>query len=112
VSLREHSKSGYLTRGQTVAALATALGIDPDNLEARVRRFNDEARDRLDRDFGRGRDAYQRYLGDADNQPNPWSHPSSMPPFIRSPSIRAILGQQRALLPRRTLAYWMMLTGQ
>jgi succinate dehydrogenase/fumarate reductase flavoprotein subunit len=81
VSLREHSKSGYLTRGQTVAALASALGINPDNLEASVRRFNGEARDRLDRDFGRGRDAYQRYLGDADNQPNPCVAPIEHAPF-------------------------------
>jgi succinate dehydrogenase/fumarate reductase flavoprotein subunit len=81
LSLREHLKSGYLTRGRTVGALARALGIDPDNLEASVRRFNDDAREGIDRDFGRGGDAYQRYLGDADNQPNPCVAPIEHAPF-------------------------------
>ena len=81
VSLRERIKSGYLTTGQTVGALAQASGIDPDSLEASVRRFNDDAREGVDRDFGRGGDAYQRYLGDADNQPNPCVAPIEHAPF-------------------------------
>jgi succinate dehydrogenase/fumarate reductase flavoprotein subunit len=81
LSLRQHIKSGYLTRGATVRALALALAIDPDNLEASVRRFNDAAREGVDRDFGRGGDAYQRYLGDADNKPNPCIAPIEHAPF-------------------------------
>jgi succinate dehydrogenase/fumarate reductase flavoprotein subunit len=81
LSLREHLRSGYLARGRTIGALARVLGIDPDNLETSVRRFNDDARAGVDRDFGRGRDAYQRYLGDADNQPNPCVAPIEHPPF-------------------------------
>jgi hypothetical protein len=65
VSLRARIKSGYLTTGQTVRALA----------------FNDGAREGVDRDFGRGGDAYQRYLGDADDQPNPCVAPIEHAPF-------------------------------
>jgi succinate dehydrogenase/fumarate reductase flavoprotein subunit len=81
LSLRKHLKSGYLTRGRTVGALALALGIDPDNLAGSVRRFNKDAREGVDRDFGRGGDAYQRYLGDADNRPNPCVAPIEQAPF-------------------------------
>ena len=81
LSLREYIKSGYLAKGQTVRALALALRIDPDSLEASVRRFNADAREGVDRDFGRGGDAYQRYLGDADNQPNPCVAPIEQAPF-------------------------------
>jgi succinate dehydrogenase/fumarate reductase flavoprotein subunit len=81
VSLRARIKSGYLTTGQTVRALAHALGIDADRLEASIRRFNDGAREGVDRDFGRGGDAYQRYLGDADDQPNPCVAPIEHAPF-------------------------------
>jgi succinate dehydrogenase/fumarate reductase flavoprotein subunit len=81
LSLREPLKSGYLTRGRTISALALALGIDPGNLEGSVRRFNHDARQGVDRDFGRGGDAYQRYLGDPDHQPNPCVGPIEHAPF-------------------------------
>jgi succinate dehydrogenase/fumarate reductase flavoprotein subunit len=81
LSLHEYIKNGYLTQGQTVRALALALRIDPDNLEASVRRFNGDAREGVDRDFGRGGDAYQRYLGDADHRPNPCVAPIEHAPF-------------------------------
>ncbi len=74
-------KSGYLRQGQTIGALALALGISPEDLEATVRRFNNDAHDGVDRDFGRGGDAYQRHLGDADNQPNPCVAPIEHAPF-------------------------------
>lgn len=81
LSLRKHLKSGYLAQGQTVRALALGLRINPDNLEACIQQFNADARRGADREFGRGGDAYQRYLGDADNLPNPCVAPIEHPPF-------------------------------
>lgn len=81
LSLREHIQSGYLMRGQTVRALALVLGVNADNLEVTVARFNRGARAGIDYDFDRGGDAYQRYLGDADNQPNPCVAAIESPPF-------------------------------
>jgi succinate dehydrogenase/fumarate reductase flavoprotein subunit len=102
LSLREHIKSGYLTRGGTVGALALALGIDPAHLEASVRRFNDDAREGVDRDFGRGGDAYQRYLGDADNQPNPCIAPIEHAPFYSVTVYPGDLGTAAGLVTDET----------
>jgi len=81
LSLAEHIQSGYLVQAQTVRALAQALGINQDNLEATVTRFNQGAREGVDYDFDRGGNEYQRYLGDADNQPNPCVAAIERPPF-------------------------------
>jgi succinate dehydrogenase/fumarate reductase flavoprotein subunit len=81
VSLRRHLASGYLTEGPTVRALALALGIDPESLASTVERFNAGARDGIDAEFGRGSNAYQRYLGDPDQKPNPCVAPIEHPPF-------------------------------
>jgi succinate dehydrogenase/fumarate reductase flavoprotein subunit len=92
VSLRAHIKSGYLTTGQTVRALAHALGIDADRLEASIRRFNDGAREGVDRDFGRGGMRINDIWVMRTTSPIHASRPSSMPLFIRSPSIPATSG--------------------
>jgi succinate dehydrogenase/fumarate reductase flavoprotein subunit len=102
LSLREHIKNGYLTRAGTVGALALALGIDPDHLEASVRRFNDDAREGVDRDFGRGGDAYQRYLGDRDNQPNPCIAPIEHAPFYSVTVYPGDLGTAAGLVTDET----------
>ena len=57
------------------------LEIQPENLEATIKRFNDDARAGIDHEFGRGGDAYQRYLGDAENRPNPCVAPIESAPF-------------------------------
>jgi succinate dehydrogenase/fumarate reductase flavoprotein subunit len=81
LSLHEHLRSGYLVRGQTIGALAFALGIDAQTLAATLARYNADARGGTDPEFGRGSDAYQRYLGDADRKPNPCVAPIEQPPF-------------------------------
>jgi succinate dehydrogenase/fumarate reductase flavoprotein subunit len=80
-SLSKHQRSGYLVRGQTIGALAVGASIDPVNLAATVTRYNEGARDGRDPEFGRGGDAYQRYLGDTDHKPNPCVAPIEHPPF-------------------------------
>lgn len=81
LSLRRHVASGYLTTASTVGALAAALRIDAENLELTVARFNAAARAGVDDEFGRGSNAYQRHLGDADHKPNPCVAPIEHPPF-------------------------------
>jgi succinate dehydrogenase/fumarate reductase flavoprotein subunit len=69
---REHLISaGYLFRASTLKELANNLGIDGDTLCHSAERFNQWARTGKDDDFGKGQTAYNRYLGDADHQPNP-----------------------------------------
>jgi succinate dehydrogenase/fumarate reductase flavoprotein subunit len=79
--LGAHTASGYLARAPSVRALAAKLGIDPAALEATVVRYNENARAGLDREFGKGSDAYGKYLGDADHTPNPCMAPLERAPF-------------------------------
>lgn len=64
-------RSGYLKRGNTVRELAAAAGIDAKNLEQTIAAINHDAKDGIDRAFGRGQTSYQRLLGDEAFSPNP-----------------------------------------
>jgi succinate dehydrogenase/fumarate reductase flavoprotein subunit len=87
--LGRHLRSGYLRRGATLAELARTIGVDPATLEATVERFNGPARRGEDPDFGKGSKAYNRYQGDALNQPNPCVAPLETGPFY---AIRLVVG--------------------
>jgi succinate dehydrogenase/fumarate reductase flavoprotein subunit len=81
LSLGVHTRSGYLTRAPAIRALAAALDIDPEALEATVQRYNQDARNGVDTLFGKGSNAYSKYLGDADHAPNPCVAPIERGPF-------------------------------
>lgn len=69
---REHLvRAGYLYKADTLEALAAQLGLDGSSLQRTASRFNQWADKGQDDDFGKGSTAYNRYLGDADHQPNP-----------------------------------------
>lgn len=87
--LGRHLRSGYLKRGATVADLARAIGVDAATLQATVQRFNGPARRGEDPDFGKGSKAYNRYQGDALNQPNPCVAPIETGPFY---AIKLVVG--------------------
>jgi len=82
VSLGARIASGYLARASSIRALAEALGIDPEVLEATVLRYNEDARAGFDRAFRKGGNAYEKYLGDADHTPNPCVGPIEQGPFF------------------------------
>lgn len=72
---------GYLRRAPSLAALAQSIGVDAAGLEATVHRFNADALDGIDREFGKGSNAYHRYVGDAAHRPNPCLAPIAEAPF-------------------------------
>jgi succinate dehydrogenase/fumarate reductase flavoprotein subunit len=72
---------GYLTRADSIAGLARALGIPADALEQTVARHNRFAATGVDEEFDKGSDAYQRNLGDALHKPNPCIGALAKPPF-------------------------------
>ncbi len=74
-------RAGYLVKADTLAALAGRLGLDGLALERSAARFNEWAVAGRDDDFGKGGTAYNRYLGDADHQPNPCLGPIKTGPF-------------------------------
>ncbi len=66
-----HVRSGYLTRGENPRGLAQLLGIDADAFADTVARYNEAAAEGVDPQFGKGRNAYDRFVGDQRHQPNP-----------------------------------------
>jgi succinate dehydrogenase/fumarate reductase flavoprotein subunit len=84
-----HLRSGYLQRGRTIAELAHAISVDAAILEATVERFNRYARKGQDPQFGKGSTAYNRYQGDALNQPNPCIAPLETGPYY---AIKLVVG--------------------
>ena len=97
LSLRRWKRAGYLTEAPDIRALARALRLDPDRLAETVERFNRFARVGEDPDFGRGGDAYQRYLGDPQHTPNPCLAPLVQPPFYAIALYPADLGTSSGL---------------
>lgn len=73
--------NGTLKRGETIAELAAACGLDPATLSATVERFNGFARAGVDADFRRGATAYDCYWADPAHRPNPSLGPIERPPF-------------------------------
>ncbi|NUL46617.1 FAD-dependent oxidoreductase [Cellulosimicrobium funkei] len=79
--LTPYLKTGYLVKGDTIADLARACGIDPAGLEKTVREFNENARRGEDPEFARGATAFNRYGGDPEVGPNPSLAPLEKGPF-------------------------------
>ncbi|BCQ61389.1 hypothetical protein PBOI14_31390 [Pseudomonas sp. Boi14] len=75
-------RSGYLVRADSIQALASQCGIDPQGLAATVQAFNQHARNGQDPEFGRGSTPYNRKQGDALYPgPNPCVAPIEQGPF-------------------------------
>lgn len=82
MGLRAALADGYVTRGDTVEALATVLGLPPQTLAQTIARFNTYGQDGHDPQFQRGTTAYQRANGDACwPGPNPSLGPVQTAPF-------------------------------
>ena len=84
-----HLKSGYLKQGQSLAVLATAIGIAPATLETTVAQFNVKADSGEDPEFGKGSTAYNRFQGDSLVTPNPCVAPLKTGPFY---AIKLVVG--------------------
>jgi succinate dehydrogenase/fumarate reductase flavoprotein subunit len=84
-----HLRTGYLKRGRTLVELAQAIGVDAAALSATVDEFNRHAANGEDPAFGKGSKAYNRYQGDALNQPNPCVRPLDAGPYY---AIKLVIG--------------------
>ncbi|RYD64362.1 MAG: FAD-dependent oxidoreductase, partial [Sphingomonadales bacterium] len=83
---------GYLRRGSTIEDLATACGIDPAVLHTTTERFNRFAERGVDKDFGRGARAYDRFLGDFTHGPNKALGTVAQAPFYAVPIVPGDVG--------------------
>jgi len=103
-----HLGTGYLTRGDTLAALAGQTGIDAGGLEATVTQFNSSAASGHDAAFGKGSRAYNRFQGDALHGPNPCIAPIEHGPFY---AIKMVIGDLGTYAGIRTDAHARALDG-
>lgn len=74
-------ETGLLTRADSIAELAEQTGIDGEQLQATLARFNENARRGEDPDFHRGATHHDRYYADPKVKPNPCLGPVETPPF-------------------------------
>lgn len=86
--------NGYLKRGETLAELARACGIDAQRLQATVQRYNAMCAQGRDEDFGKGETPYNRIQGDAIRATahglrNPCMGPVERGPFY---AVKVVMG--------------------
>ena len=78
---RKLLESGMLKQAWTLDDLARMCGIDPAGLSETVERFNENAAQGIDPDYGRGESAYNRALGDPNHKVHPCLGPIDEPPY-------------------------------
>lgn len=78
---RRAVRSGYLIEARTIAELAVKIGVEAEALGETIDRFNRDAANGEDPEFGKGSTLYNRYLGDATHQPNPCVRPVGHGPY-------------------------------
>jgi succinate dehydrogenase/fumarate reductase flavoprotein subunit len=87
--LYPHLRSGYLVRGRTPAELAQRIGVDVDALQRTIAQFNVHASRGEDPEFGKGSNAYNRFLGDPNHKPNACIAPLDSAPYY---AIKLVIG--------------------
>lgn len=78
---RRMIRAGYLLSAATLEALGAKMEIPVDALRRTLDRYNANARNGQDPDFGKGSTEYNRYLGDPARRPNPCIAPIEQGPF-------------------------------
>ncbi len=91
-SIRPFVKSGYITAAESIGELADRIGVNASGLVDTIAAYNVFTREGVDREFGRGSNAYNRQFGDATDRPNPNLVPIEKPPFIALKIHPATLG--------------------
>ncbi|MGO2450695.1 FAD-dependent oxidoreductase [Pseudomonas taetrolens] len=91
-------EAGYLLRADSLTELAHITGIDSVNLQQTLRQYNADAEQGVDRQFGKGSTAYNRYMGDPLHHPNPCLRPLSKAPYYAIRLFTGDLGSARGLV--------------
>ncbi len=90
--------SGFITTAETIQDLAAKIGVNEEGLKTTVSHFNEMAARGIDDDFGRGRTAYDNFLGDPTCKPNPNLGPLNKGPFFAIRVWPGDLGTKGGLL--------------
>lgn len=106
--------NGYLKRGDTLAELARACGLDAERLQATVQRYNAMVAEGKDLDFAKGETPYNRIQGDAIHAmarglPNPCMGPIARGPFY---AVKVVMGSLGTFAGLRVNPQGQVLDGQ
>ena len=82
-------KSGYLIKAKTLEALAAKLSVDAKTLISTVEEYNTGATQGVDQQFQRGETAFNRFLADPENKPNPCVAPVTKGSFY---AVKVFMG--------------------
>jgi len=77
----KHLRSGYVIRRDNLAALAQAMQVNSRVFQDTARRFNADARNGCDTEFGKGNSHFSRTMGLPNQVPNPCLAPLEKGPF-------------------------------
>lgn len=91
-------KDGVVVKADSLEALAAAIDVPADALDATVTRFNGFARSGVDEDFHRGESAYDLYYSDPTVKPNPSLHAIDEGPFYAVKIVPGDLGTKGGLV--------------
>ncbi|HEP1894984.1 TPA: FAD-dependent oxidoreductase [Kluyvera cryocrescens] len=91
-------KAGYLCKAQSLGELAQQLGIEPQQLEQTVERYNRDAQNGHDTAFHKGGNSYNCAMGDAAHRPNACNAPLTAAPFYAIKLFTGDLGTSRGLV--------------
>lgn len=95
-------EDGYLFEGRTLSELARTTGIDEAGLIRTVSDYNRDAEHGNDPKFKRGSTAFNRYLADPENKPNPCVAPISQGPYY---AVKVVMGDLGTFDGIRTTKY-------
>ncbi|MFL4475731.1 FAD-dependent oxidoreductase [Paeniglutamicibacter sp. MACA_103] len=90
-------RADWMESAATLEELARNTGIDAEALAQTVRRFNLDAAEGIDSEFGRGSSEQDRHLGDGSNLPNPCLAPLLRAPFYAVALHAGMLGTSGGL---------------
>lgn len=90
-------EAGYLHRADSAEQLAARIGVDPQGLRRTLEGYNRDARDGVDRAFGKGGNSYNRYMGDPQHRPDPCNAPLLKAPWYAVRLHTGDLGSARGL---------------
>ena len=93
----EHLAAGTWVTAESIADLATAIGVDPAVLTATVDRFNGFAETGVDDDFGRGEDEYDLFFAGGSG-PNKALTPVDRAPYFAARFVLSDLGTKGGLV--------------
>lgn len=81
IGLKHLLATGHIHQDTTLDKLARKIGVNSENLRNTIEQYNQDSITGTDQLFGRGRNAYHKYLGDPANTPNPCMRPIMKAPY-------------------------------